>query len=302
MKRSMTRKTRISTTIIIGLVLLLVIGSFGGCARKKGGPQADLLYRDGTTLIKKRGTADWVPLTEKFVIGLGDEIITEGAGTVELEVPVENFVKIGGNTHVKINDIGTIEATGLATNRLELVFGRLRAVVAPFVNKESSFIIEMDNGYIGVRGTDFGFIRDAEGFKTTVLCLDGAVTVESLEEKAQKQRPAVLEADTTIDLLAGEAPAAPIKLDEGLKREFIKEMDFKSERARESVREDLRYTERDTSAMDTYTVAPGDSLWKIARDRYGSGERYPVIYDENGGTIGNPDLIYPGTTITIPRK
>jgi len=290
-------------SVMTGLILILIVSSFcGGCLKRSAGPSADLLYREGETLIKKQGTQEWVALTETSMIGLGDEIITKEGSTVELELPVESFVKIGGNTHVKINDMGTVEATKLTTNRLELVFGRLRAVVTPFVNKESSFIIEMNNGYVGVRGTDFGFIRDPDGGLTTVLCLDGAVTVESLEEKAQGQKPAVLEADTMTDLVAGEAPAAPKKLDEGPKREFIKEMAFKSEKAREGVREDLRYTEGGSPAGDTYTVAPGDSLWKIARDRYGDGNRYPVIYDENGDAITNPDLIYPGTTIRIPGK
>jgi hypothetical protein len=288
--------------IIVGLVIFSIIGLFGiGCA-KKAGPHADLLYRDGTALIKKHGTDQWLALSEKTPIEPGDELMTKESGTVEIGLGAENFVKIGPNTHVKVNDLGMVEATKISTNRLEIVFGKLRAVVAPFVNKESSFTVEMNNATVGVRGTDFGFIRDPEGKKTTVLCLDGEVMVESLEEAALGKKPSPLPADRTCELVAGESPSPPAKLGEGLKREFIREMDFVSEKAREHVREDLRYTGVAAPGAETYTVSPGDSLWKIARDRYGKGEDYPIIYDDNRDTIADPDLIYPGAEIHIPQK
>lgn len=51
----------------------------------------------------------------------------------------------------------------------------------------------------------------------------------------------------------------------------------------------------------TYTVVKGDSLWKIAQKFYGNGSQYTKIYDANKSTIGgNPNLIYPGQTFTIP--
>lgn len=51
----------------------------------------------------------------------------------------------------------------------------------------------------------------------------------------------------------------------------------------------------------TYTVAGGDSLWKIAKKFYGNGAEYTKIYDANKGVIGgNPNLIYPGQVLTIP--
>jgi nucleoid-associated protein YgaU len=49
------------------------------------------------------------------------------------------------------------------------------------------------------------------------------------------------------------------------------------------------------------TVVRGDSLWNIARSRYGDGLRYTVIYEANKGQIKDPDLIYPGQTFVIPK-
>ena len=51
----------------------------------------------------------------------------------------------------------------------------------------------------------------------------------------------------------------------------------------------------------TYTVKAGDSLWKIAKQLYGSGADWKKIYEANKDVIGgNPNLIYPGQTFTIP--
>ncbi len=54
-------------------------------------------------------------------------------------------------------------------------------------------------------------------------------------------------------------------------------------------------------AARTYTVAKGDSLWKIAKAHYGNGNQWRKIYEANRATIGdNPDIIHPGQTLTIP--
>jgi len=47
-------------------------------------------------------------------------------------------------------------------------------------------------------------------------------------------------------------------------------------------------------------VQPGNSLWKLARESYGHGVRYTVIYEANKDQIANPDLIYPGQVFSVP--
>ncbi len=51
-------------------------------------------------------------------------------------------------------------------------------------------------------------------------------------------------------------------------------------------------------APRTYTVQSGDTLWAIAEQFYGDGNRYPEIAAASG--IDNPDLINPGQVLTIP--
>lgn len=51
----------------------------------------------------------------------------------------------------------------------------------------------------------------------------------------------------------------------------------------------------------TYTVVPGDCLWKIARKFYGTGYQWDVIYKANASIIKNPSLIYAGQELVIPE-
>ena len=53
----------------------------------------------------------------------------------------------------------------------------------------------------------------------------------------------------------------------------------------------------------SYVVKPGDSLWRISgrTDVLGRSTEWQRIYEANRDRIGNPDRIYPGQEIEIPR-
>jgi nucleoid-associated protein YgaU len=51
-----------------------------------------------------------------------------------------------------------------------------------------------------------------------------------------------------------------------------------------------------------YTVEAGNSLWVIARKAYGTGQQYTVIFGANREHIRDPNLIYPGQVITLPKS
>lgn len=48
-------------------------------------------------------------------------------------------------------------------------------------------------------------------------------------------------------------------------------------------------------------VQPGNTLWLMATEAYGSGDAYSQIFTENKAAIRDPDLIYPGQIFSIPR-
>ncbi|MGW6564946.1 LysM peptidoglycan-binding domain-containing protein [Streptomyces sp. NPDC054975] len=62
-----------------------------------------------------------------------------------------------------------------------------------------------------------------------------------------------------------------------------------------------------TGRPDHVTVRKGDSLWSIA-DEHGDPSDWPAIYEANkdeptpdGGTFGNPNLIFPGQVLDLPE-
>lgn len=54
-------------------------------------------------------------------------------------------------------------------------------------------------------------------------------------------------------------------------------------------------------ARVSVTVQPGFTLWQIARENYGDGALYVRVYDANKTLIRDPDLIYPGQVLSVPR-
>lgn len=51
----------------------------------------------------------------------------------------------------------------------------------------------------------------------------------------------------------------------------------------------------------SHTVVKGDTLWAIAKKHYGNGASYSKIYNANKNIIKNPNLIYPGQKLVIPK-
>lgn len=59
-------------------------------------------------------------------------------------------------------------------------------------------------------------------------------------------------------------------------------------------------TDGQTGPVTAVTVQAGDTLWAIARDRYGEGPLYLRVFEANRSAIRDPDLIYPGQVFDLP--
>lgn len=86
-------------------------------------------------------------------------------------------------------------------------------------------------------------------------------------------------------------------LDEAGKVVARREVPFERARADVAV---AAGSEGASASPSNFTVQPGNSLWRIARERFGDGFRYIDIYRANEGQIRDPDLIYPGQVLELP--
>jgi nucleoid-associated protein YgaU len=53
--------------------------------------------------------------------------------------------------------------------------------------------------------------------------------------------------------------------------------------------------------QQTYTVKPGDTLSKIAKEHLGSANAYMDIFNANTDQLSDPDKIKPGQVLKIPQ-
>jgi LysM repeat protein len=65
--------------------------------------------------------------------------------------------------------------------------------------------------------------------------------------------------------------------------------------------DDTNFTAPVEEEVEYYTVVPGDSLSRIAKQYYGNAMKYPEIFEANREVIKDPDLIYPGQKLRIPK-
>lgn len=56
-----------------------------------------------------------------------------------------------------------------------------------------------------------------------------------------------------------------------------------------------------TAEVEYYEIQSGDSLWKIADKVYGNGSEYTKLFEANREVIKDPDLIFPGQIIRVPK-
>ncbi|MEO1328695.1 MAG: peptidoglycan-binding protein LysM [Pseudomonadota bacterium] len=54
-------------------------------------------------------------------------------------------------------------------------------------------------------------------------------------------------------------------------------------------------------ASSFHTVAKGDTLWAISSKHLGDGSKYMAIFEANRPMLSDPDKIYPGQVLRIPK-
>jgi nucleoid-associated protein YgaU len=82
-----------------------------------------------------------------------------------------------------------------------------------------------------------------------------------------------------------------------------KKADFSNVQSGKSTTAPVPPPRQPAPVKQTYTVVPGDSLSKIAKNLLGSANRWSELYEANRAVVGdNPNLIKPGQVLTIPEN
>lgn len=103
----------------------------------------------------------------------------------------------------------------------------------------------------------------------TVSFEDGAIDLKGICDSQATKEKAIL--------LAGNVKGVERVLDDGLTTAEVEEL------------------------AEFYTIVSGDSLSKIAKRYYGDAMKYPLLFEANREVIKDPNLIYPGQRIRIPK-
>jgi len=65
--------------------------------------------------------------------------------------------------------------------------------------------------------------------------------------------------------------------------------------------DDRLIVEKPEPESQFYTVKKGDTLSKISKEFYGNPMKYMLIFEANKPMLENPDKIYPGQALRIPK-
>ena len=204
------------------------------------------------------------------------------------QTPDKLTLKINGkNKTVSLlsgNDINILKAPGLTDISVTLVFPMFTAQKAPdyYLSLMESFISER-------KPTRFKIIRESPDGKHLLFNTDFKVSVEDYKISEEAKKGFDLSVDVSIKQYR-DYGTTKIAVGTDNTATITKERE-KDNAPGNGGRSDM-----------TYTVQKGDTLWGIARRFYGDGSKCYVIYNANTGVIKNPNLIYAGTVITIPKS
>ncbi len=134
-------------------------------------------------------------------------------------------------------------------------------------------------------GVDVEYVTT--NFSNGVVNLSGYVPNQEQKEKAVLTAGNIAGVSRVQDnLLIGTPPDDATEAVKEMQEHAVKENDAPGEAQWES---------------QTYTVQPGDTLGKIAKQFYGDAMKYPKIFEANQPMLDDPDKIYPGQVLRIPK-
>ncbi|MGB5941907.1 MAG: peptidoglycan-binding protein LysM [Leeuwenhoekiella sp.] len=156
----------------------------------------------------------------------------------------------------------------------------------------------------------FSFIKNAGAKVFGIGKTDKEEAAEAAEERAKANAKAANSLEETIGDLGLEVENLNIKIkgelatvtgkakDQSTKEKTVLVVGNTSGIAQV---DDQMSVDDTTPEAQFHTVVSGDTLSKIAKTYYGNAMKYPVIFEANKPMLIDPDKIYPGQMLRIPR-
>lgn len=210
--------------------------------------------------------------------------ITPSKVTVKINNQNDTFTLINGE------EINVLKSAGLTSVTFELLFPQ---VPYPFVNGEAQpaqyYLSHLERLKTGKQPFQW-ILNRTKPDGTSLFFSNLTVALEEYEIKD--------DAAEGFDIIVS------VKLKQwkayGTKKVNVKQPTAPNGKAKVSVQKPPR-EQANAPKTSTYTVKKGDCLWNIAKKYLGNGARYSEIYDLNKSKIQNPNLIYPGQVLTLPK-
>lgn len=138
-----------------------------------------------------------------------------------------------------------------------------------------------------IEGSGIDTSRVTTDFQAGVVTLSGYVPNNEQKEKAVLTAGNIEGVSRVQDnLLVGTPPADAAEAIKEMQKHAVNEQKVEGDANWES---------------STYTVKSGDTLGKIAKSFYGDAMKYPKIFEANQPMLDDPDKIYPGQVLRIPK-
>lgn len=210
--------------------------------------------------------------------------ITPSKVTVKINNQNDTFTLINGE------EINVLQSAGLTSVTFELLFPQ---VPYPFANKEVQsaqyYLSHLERLKTGKQPFQW-ILNRTKPDGTSLFFSNLTVALEEYEIED--------DAEEGFDIIVS------VKLKQwkayGTKKVNVKQPTAPNGKAKVSVQKPPR-EQANAPKTSTYTVKKGDCLWNIAKKYLGNGARYSEIYDLNKSKIQNPNLIYPGQVLTLPK-
>ena len=171
------------THILFALLMLLCLPSSRSAAQQ---PSAEILQFKGKVTVVLQGVSETAKVG--MMLGSGDLIETEAGAGADLRFSDGSLLQIGQKSKIDIAELTQHTDTKARTSRLNLIFGKLRAFLAPDHQHEGSkFTMQTPNALVGVKFSqpDVAISYDPESETTIFWAYTVEANVRNLETGAE---------------------------------------------------------------------------------------------------------------------